>query len=109
MRVEDLHSDWDMPENLSDAGQRSCEVIRNYIATYDLDFTGGCKVFYSPLEWKAREEDHGCDSELIICHDGGTLSEMNMSTCLSEITDILGPEECWVEGCECWYSAVYKL
>jgi hypothetical protein len=62
-----------MPEGLDDAGRRAHEIIVTYLRRHDLTDTGGCKAFYSPVEWKAREEKHGAESHLVVVYDGGAL------------------------------------
>lgn len=75
---------------------------------------GGCKAFYSPREWKDRGEDYGTDSVLVLCHDGGDLSDLcgGYSNPKTEAAfhDYLRREHgVWVERCTGWYSAVYKV
>lgn len=79
---------------------------------------GGCQAFYTPEEWKARGEQYGTESELILCHDGGDLyymcnwdSDLNW-TCnyrgIETLRKHLEPMGYFIEQCTSWYSAVYK-
>lgn len=72
----------------------------------------GCKAYYSPRQWRERGESYGCDSVLILCHDGGALA----TVCNLDYGNYLAAEEFrkflhsrgyWVEACTSWYSAVY--
>ena len=75
---------------------------------------GGCRAFYSPKEWKERKEDYGLNSVLIVVHDGGDLAKYcnpdyeSYSDCenLNKALEKIGY---YLEGCTCWYSAVYKV
>jgi hypothetical protein len=79
---------------------------------------GGCRAFYTPQEWRDRGESYGTNSELVICHDGGSLwymldwnSDLNCGTGrgVEAIGEALRPLGYYVEQCCSWYSAVYKL
>lgn len=69
----DKGHDLDMPPGLNDAGQRAHKIIVEYLKRHDLTHTGGCKAFYSPAEWKDREEKYGTDGHLIVVYDGGDM------------------------------------
>lgn len=76
-------------------------------------FTGGCNPFYTPEEWRARGEEYGLNSELIICHDGGDYAYLcNTDHGFYELTDMfsqkLKEHGYFLEACTCWYSALYK-
>jgi len=76
--------------------------------------TGGCRTFYAAEEWVARKEDYGCDSKLVIVHDGGDFASLiNLDYEMYELHDkfitwmqkllpgyILEPQTCW-------YAALY--
>jgi len=75
--------------------------------------TGGCQTFYTPEEWAERGEQYGLNSELIICHDGGEVSNLVSYDAedyqkIDEMISALNKRGYWVEQCTCWYSAVYK-
>ncbi len=76
--------------------------------------TGGCRAFYTPGQWRARGEEHGRNSRLIIVHDGGdlaplinldyesyTLHDRFMDRVREMVPGIL------IEPCTGWYAAVY--
>jgi hypothetical protein len=74
---------------------------------------GGCKAFYTPKEWKARGEDYGTESKLVIVHDGGDLAPYFNSDYMryemgEEMQKALLAKGYYFEQCTCWYSAVYK-
>jgi uncharacterized protein (TIGR02996 family) len=101
-----------VPTGLSPSGDRAATEILDFLAGEETSYTGGCQTFYSPAEWREREEDFGTDSHLIVCHDGG---------CLSDVLGTWGDDEAgerlrqrlhahglFVEQCTEWYSAVYR-
>lgn len=75
---------------------------------------GGCKAFYSTTEWKERKESYGLNSGLIVVHDGGDLAKycnLDYESYLDckKLNQALGEIGYYIEGCTCWYSAVYKI
>lgn len=77
--------------------------------------TGGCRPFYTPEEWRARNEKYGTTSELVIVHDGGDYAPlMNLDYMAYDLFDAFMKkfsELCpghYIEACTGWYSAVYK-
>lgn len=86
------------------------------MAETGLTYTGGCKAFYTPHQWRERGEEYGTESLLIVCHDGGDLAAMlnwdyfhgkEDYERFEELQRRLGLEGMYIEGCTCWYSAVY--
>jgi hypothetical protein len=73
MTSRDKTADLNMPDGLDDAGQRAHAIIAAYLQQHELTDTGGCKAFYSPAEWKDREEKYGTESHLVIVYDGGDI------------------------------------
>lgn len=69
----DKAHDLDMPEGLADKGRRAHEIIVAYLKEHDFSDNGGCKAFYSPTEWSAREESYGTTSHLVVTYDGGAI------------------------------------
>jgi hypothetical protein len=69
----DKTADLAMPEGLDDAGRRAYGIITAYLKQHGRIDTGGCKAFYSPAEWKAREEKYGTESHLVVVYDGGAM------------------------------------
>lgn len=103
------------PEGLGDLGKRARAAIVVWLKANDLDHTGGCRAFYSPAEWKARGEEYGITSELVIVHDGGDLAPVfNIDYEMYELQDrmdieVLRPLGLFAEPCTCWYTAIYKV
>ena len=111
-----LPSDLECPnfDELSDLAVSAWADIVNILIVTDSVYTGGCKTFYSPKEWKDRKEEYATDSELVIVHDGGEVAPFfnwdYEDTFKIDLGSDLGTNQGWfVEGCTCWYSAVYKL
>lgn len=73
MKPHDKTVDLDMPEVLDDSGRRAYAVIVAYLKGRGFTDNGGCKTFYSPAEWAAREESYGTKSRLVVVYDGGAI------------------------------------
>jgi hypothetical protein len=104
-----------IPEQLTDEGEKVAKIIRNFFVKVRRTSTGGSRTFYSPKEWADRGERYGCDSLLIVVHDGGDVAAVlnpgyggnpkileRLNLRLSEAGFILEP-------CTCWYAAVYPV
>ena len=106
-------SDLERPSNLSKAGNKAYDVIMAFLRQHDLTYAGGCKAFYTPEEWKSRGEQYGAKAELVVVHDGGDVAAVcnldyenyGLHDALQEALTNAG---LFLEGCTCWYSAVYS-
>lgn len=102
-----------IPVGLSEDGSLAADIILDFLAGEEEGSdTGGCRAFYSPAEWRAREEDYGADSYLIVCHDGGSLSDILGSwgdaDAAERLRQRLHVAGLFAEQCTEWYSAVYR-
>ena len=75
---------------------------------------GGCKAFWTPKEWKAKGENYGRDSVLVLCHDGGDLGpffsyDYEAYTLMDQMRDKLAAIGLYPEQCTGWYTALYEL
>jgi hypothetical protein len=103
----ELSKEWDIPEGLSPAGFNAAVAFRQQAVLQGLANSGGCKVFYSPQEWRERGESYGCESELVVVYDGSEaryLAEFNPG-----IEEVLARLNLFIECCTHWYAAVYKI
>jgi hypothetical protein len=112
--VSALSRDLEIPVDLSTVGLFAATAIYKLLEEDEALYTGGCKVFYSPQEWRRRQEDYGSDSELIVCHDGGGHApyfnpDYGCYTQMERMRVVLERIGAYVEQCTCWYSAVYKV
>jgi hypothetical protein len=111
--VEDEYDDdWAIPQELNVWGLQGARTIRGFLDKKGALFTGGCKVFYRPDEWKERGEDWGTEADLIVCHDGGAHAPyFNLDYCEYDkhnaMTDELEEYGLWAEQCTSWYTAIY--
>jgi len=114
---------WEVPTGLSRLGRKAAFVIRDFCRDHGLDDTGGCKVFYTPKQWRERHEEYGCKSELIVVHDGG---DHSVAVCMDaayenfcgllpnpyrlheELIEKLAEIGVFMEACTRWYSAIYE-
>jgi len=53
-----------IPTGLNDLARKTAQTILETIGP-EID-TGGCRLFYSPQEWKERGEEYGLKSLLIV-------------------------------------------
>ena len=109
-------TDFEIPKGLSPLAQSAAEAIVHTARAFvgETASGGGCKAFYSPAEWRARGEEYGRNSELIVCHDGSDLArffnyDYNDARAVEAMQKALKPLGLYSEGCTCWYSAIYKV
>ena len=95
-------------------------IILGQMAKYTMPgeptYTGGCRTFYTSAEWRARGEDYGRESLLIVCHDGGDVAEFfsydaaydaGSYDMLERMDEALRAAGYRAEQCTRWYSAIY--
>ena len=112
--MSQLPSDLACPSGLSPRGQKAWHVITCWLEASDLTYTGGCKAFYSPQEWKARGETYGRESELVVVYDGGDLAavmsnELGYGLRESLSTELGAVAGVYFEDCTNWYAAIYPV
>jgi hypothetical protein len=116
--------DLEMPAGLSADGQAAYKAIMAVLNKHEQTYTGGCRAFYSPAEWKARGEEYGTEAELIVVYDGGALRPFfSMDAAYDhfhhmpaakrydwyeEMQAALGAKGLYFEECTGWYCAVFK-
>ncbi len=121
--------DLDRPEGLGEAGIRAFDIIVSYLRVHGRTSTGGCRAFYSSKEWRARGEQYGTESHLVVVYDGGALRPVfSMDAacdlgCVGQqaggprsapyalyegMQDKLGEAGLYFEECTRWYCAVYS-
>lgn len=103
-----------IPSNLSNRGQLAAETIVAVLKSHDMTYTGGCRTFYTPEEWKKRGEKYGHDAVLIVVHDGGDVASFfNMDYEQYALTvamqNALGKFKLFAEPCTSWYTAIYEV
>lgn len=106
-----------MPEGLSDLGMKAYNEVMRTLNAFNKTYTGGCKAFYSPQEWKDRGEKYGLKSHLIVVYDGGDLSRFFNSGCAMMdgfrsyefMISELKYSKLYFEECTNWYSAIYEI
>jgi len=63
------------PKLSSRKGALAYRVVREFLAEEKLEYTGGCRAFYSPEEWVARGETYCRTALLVIVYDGGQVGD----------------------------------
>lgn len=103
-----------MPNDLDAHGQEAYHAIMKVLLKNQATYTGGCKAFRSPAEWKARGEEYGCNSKLIVVYDGGdhgAYFSLDRSCPgyleIEEMNTALQAIGMYSEECTGWYAAVY--
>ena len=101
-----------IPDGLSPLGRRAAEVIKAVLKEHETTYTGGCKAFYAPTQWRERGEEYGLGSELIVVYDGGDLrpffsTDEGAWSLLDVMNERLGEIGAYAEACTAWYSAIY--
>jgi len=109
--TNEQRDDLELPAGLSREGTKAWRTICAYLRKHDLTYTGGCKTFYSPAEWRARGEEYGRNAHLIIVYDGGAVRHAaTIEGRHNEgLIDALAAIGLFVEECTCWYAAVYDI
>jgi len=107
-----MSDDFKIPAELSEGGKKAAEAIRQLLGPHA--YGGGCRAFYSPEEWHDRGERYGCESVLVLCHDGGDLArfcnyDYQDYDAVEKMSDALKGLGFYVESCTSWYSAVYPI
>ena len=107
-----LDKELNVPEGINDDGLKAWKVIVEFLAKHQLDYTGGCKAFYSGAE---AGKYHGWDltsAALVVHYDGGELrycfnrawETPNLVDKLNKTLDHAG---FYVEELTCWAAAIY--
>ncbi|MFZ2242231.1 MAG: hypothetical protein WAV90_22210 [Gordonia amarae] len=105
-------TDWPIPSGLCPAGRKAAETLRDFFVEKRIADHGGGGRFYSPAQWREREELYGLGSVLIVTHDGGAHADAfypdGAPWALHEaLIERLNSRGFWYEVCTNWYSAVY--
>jgi hypothetical protein len=119
----DLPKDLAMPEGLSARGAQAWEVIVQFLVANGLTYTGGCGAFMDPKEWRERGGEYGCESVLVVFHEGSEVgAAFSMDHCyergggrassyakLEAMQAELAKIGLFAEQCTRTYSAVYEI
>ena len=112
MATQPLNKYLEKPDDLCADGDRLYEIVLQFLKDYHLLYTGHCKAFYSPQEWRDRGEEWGRSSLLVVVYDGGDLMSAFDYNCSDELPDKLQERLMeagfFFERCTSWYSAIYK-
>lgn len=118
--MKNSNEDLNRPKNLSPLGKRAHKVIVEVLRRHGMTYTGGCKAFWSPQEWKDRGESYGLLSELVVVYDGGDLvpffcpeedvlrERVPAHVLYERMREALEAVGLYWEQCTCWYSAIYE-
>ncbi|WP_301851029.1 hypothetical protein [Rhodococcus pyridinivorans] len=108
-----MSSNWDIPSDLSTAGLKAAESIKEFLTCRGITDHGGGGRFYSPREWNDRGEQWGLGSLLIITHDGGDHAaafncDYGDYALMEDLREHLSKVGVYAEQCTSWYTAIYK-
>lgn len=106
--------DFAIPDDLIPEARRIAEAIAETIRKHaGPDASGGgCRLFFSPVEWAARGEEYGKESLLVCVHDGGDAAPFfNYDYCqyrqIERMDAALRRFDAWAGPCTSWYTAIY--
>lgn len=107
----------EIPSDLNASGKLAYKIITDFLIKHEMTYTGGCKAFYSPVEWNDRGEKYGAKSHLVIVYDGGDLSRifnsdyaaLNGYKLYEDLSNSLREYDLFFEECTNWYGAVYSV
>ncbi|ATI36452.1 hypothetical protein CPI83_30110 (plasmid) [Rhodococcus sp. H-CA8f] len=107
-----MADNWPIPAGLSKEGKEAAEVIRTLLVEKGLTDHGGGGQFYTPQQWRDREEEYGLGSQLIITHDGGDHAaafnpDYGDYALMEELRLRLDRANIYPEQCTSWYTAIY--
>lgn len=109
----DPRDDHEMPAGLSPRGEHAWKVIVDWLRAHDLTYTGGCKMFYSPAEWRDRGEQYCREADLIVVYDGGDMAQVmdaaDGGRAYESLHDALAQIGVYTEAGTNWYSGVYPI
>ena len=110
-----LPSEFEKPEGLCALGEKAYEEIIALLVEFDLAHSGGhTKVFYSPPEWAARDEQYANRAVLVIMHDGGDHGDAfsfdrEQYKIVDEMIERLKPHGIFPEQSTRWLTGIYKI
>jgi len=101
--------------HLNPTQQKVANEIMSVVRTYTGGlYTGGCKAFYTPEQWKDRGEQFGLYSILIVCHDGGDFAPffdwgIEADSWRNVMNARLKNLGFYAEQCTSWYTSIYPV
>lgn len=108
-----INEDLKIPTGLSKRGRKAAQTILRVMKECEMTYTGGCKLFYTPAQWKERGETYGRESLLIVVHDGGDAAhffnwDYGAFELMERMSNALNEVGCFAEQCTSWYTAIYE-
>lgn len=110
------------PEGLSATGEAAYAVIIAFLRERGLTYTGGCRAFYSPAEWRGRGEDYCRNAELVVVFDGSAVAQafsydhagwsanpMQGYATIEAMSQKLAEVGMYAEQGTHWYAGVYPI
>lgn len=112
------------PPGLTRRGQQAYDIIRQFLHDFGrdpeedprtenaLEYTGGCRTFYSPQEWRDRGEYGGERAVLIVVYDGGDVGyafdyDHEQYAIVDKMAAQLGKAGFMAEPINNWSCAIY--
>ncbi len=104
-----------IPDGIEPRARRAAELL---IETVREEFghepSVGCQTFYSATDWRARGEEFGTKSLLVVVHDGGDMApflnyDYQSYKLIEKLDRKLRTIGVYAENCTCWYSAIYPI
>ena len=97
---------------ISKETEKAYRLVRNFIKRHKSLYTGGCRTFYTPSEWKYRREEYCLDALLIVVYDGSDVRELfnpiRRYDLMDKFIKYLDDNGYYFENGTHWYSGIYK-
>jgi hypothetical protein len=106
---------WKIPESATFSQRKAMEYIRAFFSKRQRLYTGGCRSFYTPEQWNAKESaDLNVRTAVaVICGDGGEVSyainSMKGDVAFYRAFNAhLEAAGLYTESLTCWATAIYE-
>jgi hypothetical protein len=103
-----------IPNGLTDFALQAAEIIIDTThKKLGKEPYAASRVFYTPEEWKRKNELYGLTSQLIVVYDGSELAPFfdladDKEDLLAGMEQALRSVGAYSEPCTAWYSAIYR-
>lgn len=108
-----MNPDLTVPAGLSDGGRQAAETILALLCAEDATYTGGCRLFYTPIEWVERGEQGGRGAVLVVVYDGAAAARYfeyayEDYAAINRMDEALEALGLYAESIHSWCAAVYS-
>lgn len=101
-----------IPAGLCPMGQSAAEMILGVLIRKDAAWTGGCRAFFTPKEWREKGHDGVEGAVLIVVHDGGAVGgffNYDRADLYDQMADALRDVGVYAESGALWYTGIWPI